>query len=220
MKNVVILIAVSSLLSCFPFVSGNAQENQNHTLNAPRFGVKGGVNFSDLHTKDAEESNWLTGFNLGVFCKLPVSEYFAFQPELYFTTKGAEVTYDNTFVDGTARFVFNYLEVPLLFAVNVNENVNIHVGPYAAFLVSGKATNEANINLFDFEENIDPEDYNKLDAGIAAGVGIDIGAVSLGARYNFGLTRVGKERSFIGTTYVFPDANNGVLNFYISLSLI
>jgi hypothetical protein len=49
--------------------------------------------------------------------------------------------------------------------------------------------------------------------------GIDIGAVSIGARYNVGLTTVGKERSFLGTPYTFPNAKNSVLNFYIALGL-
>lgn len=40
------------------------------------------------------------------------------------------------------------------------------MGPYAAYLISGKAKNESNINLFDFEENLHTDDYNKFDLGI------------------------------------------------------
>lgn len=79
--------------------------------------------------------------------------------------------------------------------------------------------NESNVNLFNFENNLTTEDYNRFEAGIAAGAGIDIGALSLGARYTYGLTKVGKERTFMGTAYTFPDANNGVAIIYVLFSL-
>ena len=161
----------------------------------------------------------LVGFNVGLFSKVPITRHVALQPELYFTTKGAEVTYNNTFVDGVARFKLNYIEFPLLLAVNVTDNFNIHAGPYVAYLVTGKVQNESNVNLFDFEENIDADDFNRFDMGVAVGAGIDFGSLGIGVRYNYGLTTVGKERSFLGTTYTFPDAKNGVLNFYAAISL-
>ena len=184
-----------------------------------RIGIKGGLNLSTLYAENVDDTKMLTGFNLGLFAKLPLSDHFAIQPELYYTTKGAEVKYNNAFVDGTARFNLNYIELPILLVVSITDFVNFHVGPYAAYLISGKAKNESNINLFDFEENLDTDDYNKFDLGIAAGVGLDFKAISLGLRYNHGTTKIGKEETFLGTTYTFPDAKNGVLSLYLSLSL-
>ena len=184
-----------------------------------QFGIKGGVNFSHLYTEDAEDSKGLAGFHAGLFAKVPLASMLAFQPEIYFTTKGSEVTYDNAFVNGIARYKLNYIEVPLLLAINITDNFNIHAGPYVAYLLSGKTTNESNVTLFDFEENLDVNDYNRIDAGLAAGAGLDFKSVSFGARYNYGLTTVGKERTFLGTTYTFPDAVNGVLTFYMAVPL-
>lgn len=209
------MISSATMLMIFTtYTSSFSQET-----NAIRFGVKGGVNFSSLYTEDSENNKMLVGFNIGFFSKMPITGSFSIQPELYYTAKGAEVTYNNSFVEGTARFSLNYLEVPMLLVVNVTDNFNIHAGPYAAYLLSGKVTNESDANLFDFEDIIDAEDYNRLDAGFAAGAAFDIGAISIGARYNYGLTKVGKERTFLGTSYTFPDASNGVLNFYMALSL-
>jgi hypothetical protein len=185
----------------------------------PQFGVRGGINFSDLHTKDAEESKMLTGFNIGIYGKLPISNNFAFQPEFSYTTKGSEVTYNNAFVNGTARFRLNYLEMPFLFVVNITDNFNLHFGPYVSCLVSGKVTNKSNIDIFDFEDIINADDYNRFDVGVAAGAGFDFKAVSFGARYTYGLTIVGKEKTYMGTTYTFPDANNAALSFYVSVPL-
>lgn len=214
MKNTIIFsIAILFLLTTIPFI-GNAQEKMK-----PRIGVKGGVNFSTLYTENSDNSKMLTGFNVGLFAKLPVTKNIALQPEFYYTTKGSEVTYNNLFANGTARFNVNYLEVPLLLMMNITQNFNVHVGPYAGYMVSGKATNKSNVTLFDYENVLNTSDYNRFDAGLAAGVGIDVGALNLGARYSYGLTKVGKERSFFGTTYTFPDASNSVMNFYIGIAL-
>lgn len=214
MRKSIILIIASMLLSLILFMPCNAQ-NTNPT----QFGVKGGVNFSNLYTNDAEKDKMLTGFNVGIFSKLPISGFFAFQPELLFTTKGSEVTYNNTFVNGIARFKLNYIEMPLLLVINVTDNFSLHVGPYAAYLVSGSVKNESSANQFNFEDNINMDDYNRFDLGIAAGASIDFRSVSFGARYTYGLTKVGKEKTFLGTTYTFPDANNGVLSLYAQVPL-
>ena len=42
-----------------------------------------------------------------------------------------------TFVDGTAGFHLNYIEVPLMLVGNITQNFNIYAGPYAAFLING-----------------------------------------------------------------------------------
>lgn len=217
MKKSIFLVAAALLMMSTIYNPCKAQEKQD--TNSAQFGIKGGVNFSTLYTKDAENNKMLPGFNVGLFSKLPITGYIAFQPEIYFTTKGAEVTYNNTFVDGTATYKFNYVEMPLLLVVGIADNFNISFGPYASYLVSGKVVNDANINLFDFEENINADDYNRIDAGITAGAAFDFGSVSVGARYSYGLTKVGREKTYMGTTYTFPDGNNGVLNFYAAIPL-
>jgi hypothetical protein len=185
-----------------------------------RFGIKGGLNYSNLDiSRDATNSNWLIGFNLGIFTKLPFSSFVAIQPELYYTSKGSNVTYKSLFVDGTARFNFNYLELPVLIVLNPISIVNIHFGPYFSYLLNGIVVNTSTTNLFNFENNINADDFSRFDAGGVVGVGIDLGGLSVGARYNFGLTKIGRERSFLGTTYTFPDARNTVLNAYVSISL-
>jgi opacity protein-like surface antigen len=215
MKNKFILSALPMLLSIFFTPSLQAQDSS-----PARFGIKGGVNFSSLYTQDdAENDKIRTGFTIGLFSKMPLNSVLAVQPELNYSTKGSEVTYNNAFVNGTASFNVNYLELPILLVVNLGKNFNVHIGPYAAVLISGKTTNKSNVDLFNFEDNINVDDFNRLDAGFAAGLGIDLGPLSLGARYTYGLLRVGKERDYLGTTYVFPDAVNGVASLYASISL-
>jgi hypothetical protein len=215
MKKSNIILAASFLVFCAVHVPVQAQVNKETV----RIGIKGGVNFSSLYTKDSYSTKMLTGFNLGVFSKLSISPKVAFQPELYYTSKGSEVTYNNSFVNGIARFKLNYIELPVLLAINISKNFNIQFGPYASILINGKVKNESNVNLFDFEDNINSDDFSRFDAGIAVGTGIDFGTIGIGIRYNYGLTTVGKEKTFLGTPYTFPDAKNGVLNFYAAISI-
>jgi len=198
----------------------NAQDNTSSTSNTNdvKFGVKGGVNFSNMYTDDVDDENVLTGFNVGLFAKVPVTSFVSVQPEVNFTTKGSELTYNNAFTQGKAKFRMNYIEVPLLLVVNVTKNLNIHAGPYLAYLIDGKVTNDSDVNSFDFENTINTDDFNRFDAGLAAGLGLDLDALSFGARYNYGLTTIGKERNFNGTNYTFPDGKNSVLSFYVGLS--
>jgi len=214
MKKSLILITASILLVCTMYTPVFAQNT------SPQFGVKGGVNFSNLYTEDSDKDNVMVGYNVGLFSKMPITERFAFQTEIYYSTKGAKVTYNNLFVSGTALFNLNYIEVPLLLVIKLTDNFSIHAGPYAAYLVNGKVKNDSNGTIFDFEDNIKEDDYNRFDAGIEGGISLDFSALSLGARYSYGLTKVGKEKTFLGTTYTFPDANNGVLNLYIAVPLL
>lgn len=196
-----------------------AQEKMGNMRTKAKFGVKGGVNISNLYTKEVNDENSLIGFNLGLFAKLPVNSMFAIQPEIYYTTKGAKNTYNNLFANGSVKYTFNYVEVPILAVINITKNFNIHGGPYVAYWLSGKVKNESNVTLFNFEDDITTDDYNKIDAGFAAGVGVDVGGASVGLRYNYGLTKVGKERTYGTTTYTFPDGKNSVLSLNVCISL-
>ncbi|TDE53420.1 porin family protein [Flavobacterium sp. GT3P67] len=210
MKNSKKLIFASLVITFMTLTNANAQENVS------KFGIKGGVNFSNLYTEDVDDNNMLTGFNVGFFAKLPIANNIALQPEISYTGKGAELVYNNAFVSGTAQFKLDYIEVPLLLVVNVTENFNIHAGPYAAFLVSAKTTNKSDDGSYNFEDNIDTDDFNKFDAGLAGGVGIDLEPISFGIRYNYGLTKIGKEDS--STSFSSPDAKNSVLSFYAAFA--
>jgi len=169
------------------------------------FGVKGGFNMSNFLSDDDEVSdeNMLYGFNAGVYATLPVSDFVAIQPEILFTTRGSELEYNDAFGSQKAKFKLNYIEVPLLVRVNITKNFNLQAGGYASYLVSSKVTGEGTV---DFDEDIDTDDLNKFDAGIVAGVGVDFSPISLGVRYNYGLTTIGKERTVAGETFRAPDA--------------
>jgi long-subunit fatty acid transport protein len=183
---------------------------------APKIGVKGGLSFSNLYVDNIDDDEMLTGFNIGLFAKFPLAEKFAFQTEVYYTNKGAELTYNESFATGSTKFKLDYIEVPLLAVYNVTNNFNIHAGGYVAYMISGKVTNESDPGIFDFESQLNTDDFNRFDAGLAAGIAFDFDPISIGARYYYGLTEVGKEQNYSGFNLTFPDAKNSVLQVYAS----
>jgi hypothetical protein len=210
MKKSKTLICASLVVTLMAFNSTKAQEN------GTKFGIKGGVNFSNLYTDNVDDNNVLTGFNVGLYAKVPLGTNISLQPEISYSGKGAELVYNNALVSGTAQFKLDYIEVPLLLVVNVTKNFNIHAGPYAAYLISGKTTNKSDNGNYNFEDNINTDDFNRFDAGVAGGVGLDFEPVSFGVRYNYGLTKIGKDDSSNGFTS--PDAKNSVLSLYAAFS--
>ncbi len=215
MKNLVKISAVFILVLGFNFKS-QAQVSDDLT---PEFGIKGGVNFSNMYTDDVDDENVLTSFNAGFYSVFPINDFIAIQPELLYSRKGAELVYNNAFADGTAKFKLDYIELPVLLKLNLTENFNVHVGPYAAYLVNAKVTNETENGTFDFEDNYDTNDFQKFDAGISAGVGFNFNPINVGVRYNYGLVPVGKERTFAGQTYTVPDGKNSTLSVYVGFRL-
>lgn len=196
-----------------------AQTNSTTSSNGAEFGVKGGLNFSNLYTDEVDDNNMLTSFNAGLYAKFPITQSVAIQPEFLFSRKGAEFVYDNAFAEGTARFKLNYIEVPVLLRLNITENFNIHVGPYFAYLIDAQVTNETDNGVFDFEENYDNDDFNKFDTGLTAGLGFDFESLGIGFRYNYGLSTVGKEQTVDGVTFTSPDAKNSNFSLYLAVPL-
>ena len=106
-------ILILSLIFSISILKGQSSDE-----NKARFGFKAGLNLSNMYTKDVQDENMILGFNGGLFLKIPVTPNFAFQPELLYTTKGSELTY-NSFVSGKASFSLNYVELPVLAVINL-----------------------------------------------------------------------------------------------------
>lgn len=97
-----------------------------------KFGLKGGVNIASM-PNDLASFDSTTGFAIGAMVNIPLNEYFSIQPELHYTSKGA-----NNVNPFGGKFVLDYLEMPLLFQVTPISFIDIFAGPYFAFLVDSK----------------------------------------------------------------------------------
>jgi hypothetical protein len=214
-----ISVAVSILLlTLFGGVSSTLAQSNNP---GPKFGIKGGLNFSQLYVDqpNVEDENMKMGIHFGVFGKIPVNSFVAVQPEVLYTNMGSKISYggsdfENLFgiEPGEMRFNLNYIQVPIALAVNLGP-LNVHAGPYLSYLLSANVNdwNSSDMSPTEVRE-LDTEDFNRIDYGVVVGVGFDIGNVNVGARYNHGLRQVGQE-GLAGT--LTNDSKNSVGQIYL-----
>jgi hypothetical protein len=192
MKMLKIGIVALLMLAVSPAFS---QQDQNVT----RIGFKGGLNFSNFRVDDIEDNNVKAGLNLGLFAKMPVSPAVAIQPELLYSSKGSKIEYNNVLQgEGEYRFNFNYLELPVLGVFSLGDHFNIQAGPYVSYLTS--------VNIKDMEEDgsiqgakdLNEKNFNRLDYGLTAGIGVDFSGFVAGVRYTYGLNEVADSGNLAG----------------------
>ncbi|MEK6475971.1 porin family protein [Catalinimonas sp. 4WD22] len=193
----------------------------NAQMEDSRIGVKGGLNASNFYREQVGDQNARIGFHVGLFTEIAVSESFSIQPELVLSTKGNRATYgtsdgvlDLVGAEGEVKTNLTYIDIPVLAKVTLGEVVNLHVGPYASYLIGASSSTEG--DLASGSEELNRDNFKTWDYGLAAGLGIDLAAVTIGARYNLGLVNIAKTTAAEG---IFDNSKNSVLQAYIAIGL-
>ncbi len=218
MKNSVkmMCMGIAAIVLGIATISAQEQRAPGEYSLTPKFGVKGGLNLSNLYVNNVKDENLKAGGNIGFYAKVPVTRGFSLQPEIMYSMKGAQENYNNVFGSGKYRFDLDYLEVPFALVFNVVSNFNIHMGPYVAFLLSAKVKDvDQNGNITGVTE-LNKDNFQSVDYGLFGGLGFDVGNVTLGARYNYGLQQIGKDGSLSGN--ITQNSKNSVLNFYVGFA--
>lgn len=195
-----------------------AQEQQTTTESSlsPKFGIKGGINLSNLYVDDVKDENMKVGLNVGFFAKLPLTRGFSIQPELLYSNKGAKETYDNVLGKGEYRFNLDYVELPVLAVINLGKNFNIQGGGYISYLAAVNIKDLDNDGTITNVKDLNAENFNRIDYGLAGGFGVDIQNFTIGARYNYGLREVGKSGSLSGD--LTKNSKNSAINVYLGFA--
>jgi hypothetical protein len=185
----------------------------NNVFGQARAGIKGGLNVSNLYIDDLDDENARYGFNVGLYGQILSSETFAIQPELLFSTKGAKATYSGL-VDQTVKYNLNYLDLPVLAVFKLGESAEIHVGPYASYLLNANISYSG--NLGNGSDEVDKDHLKSFDYGLAGGFGLNFGPIQVGARYNYGLAKIADSDA---AELVIGDSKNSVAQLYVSFNL-
>lgn len=159
------------------------------------FGVKGGLNMANLTGDDVSNTKSRTAFVGGAFGSFSITEIFAIQPELLYAMKGAALDIS----DFDASLNLSYIEIPILFKVNLPTEGKIkpslYAGPSISFLMSAEADSAGTTT--------DIKDFAKsTDYGIIAGGSLGYqmgngGLLFLEARYEVGLTSVAEKGAML-----------------------
>ena len=195
-----------TLLFIFLLFGANAQKF--------RSGIKGGFNFSTLYIDEVEDRQIRPGFHIGVFGQSPLSEAVALQTELLFTTAGNRSIYSTGPFDGEIDFNINYLQLPIMLNFKIADAFEIHVGPYAAYLIGANTSSEGDFGS-SFSE-LDRDNFQNFDFGLASGVGFNLDDLQVGVRYNLGFNEIAKSTT---AKDLMGDSKNVVGQLYIALGL-
>jgi len=167
-------------------------------LPAFSFGIKGGVNYSSLKTKDdLTDQNSIMGYQVGVFSRIGAIGMY-FQPELYLGSKGNEfIRIENTSgssVEAKGKVKFTTLDLPLLLGTKIGPNklnLRFMAGPVVSFIVDENTTfDSAYQGVTDFGN------YKKQTLGAQAGAGVDLGNLTVDLRYEAGLSNVSQSEKY------------------------
>lgn len=211
MKKLFLLIAV--ILLCLNL---NAQSSGTPD-DGIKFGVKAGVNFASITGDDTDNLSSLTGFHVGAVVDIPVSEKFSVQPELLYSTQGAEYS-DSDGYDG--KFKLNYINIPIMAKYYVADGFSIQAGPQIGFNTSAKDEYTGVDPGFNGDSGTDDiKDFVKgTDFGINFGLGYEMQTgLNFSARYCLGLSDINDLPSDIDPGFSYGDIKNHNGVFQISV---
>ncbi len=120
--------------------------NTFNSLNAQvlKFGFKAGANFSDL--KGDLETKTQLGYHFGVVSEIKLLQNLTLQPELLYSTQGAEV---NSSI--IKKIDYSYVTVPALAKLYlISDRLSLDIGPQFSFLIDDNVKNTFKTNSFDF----------------------------------------------------------------------
>ena len=184
-----------------------------------QFGVKGGVNLSNITGDDIGDLDSRTSFHLGLFLEIPISERFSFQPEVLYSGQGFTAIsrgQSNIFdVDDNVEYQLNYIQVPLMAKFYLVKGLHIEAGPQFGFKVNEEIDYKPASDGGDVVINTDDSQIKGFDTNLALGAGykFDNGFL-VSARYTHGLTNIFKDNSLFQNA----DAKNSVWQFGVGFS--
>ena len=168
------VIAVS-----FCYLIGKSQTTHNAQTPHVEFGLKGGLNVSDLHSSNNNLDARFSAFGGGL-AHIHLSKYIAVQPEIVYSSQGIRQDVG----DGDYTLRLNYINVPVLFQYMVGDGFRLETGPQAGLLVGAK------LKTGDITRNV-KSDYTSGDFSWVFGAGyLTHSGLGFDARYNIGINNI------------------------------
>ncbi len=183
-----------------------------------KFGIIGGLNLANFSGDDAEDSKSKTGFAAGGFVTFNLSEKFAIQPEVLYSTKGSKYESSDLGFQVKATTSLNYIDIPVLGVFSPVNNIKFFAGPSINIFLNGKSEAEMpgveaempGVIELKFSEDIKTKDVKSPEFGLVVGGAFSSGQLGIGARYSIGLTNQPKNSDV--------DLKNRVIQFMAGFS--
>lgn len=160
------------------------------------FGVKAGLNLS---TWSHDDASLRPGFHAGGFATVQFSRMFAVQPEVMYSMEGAvwegklDVS-DFSLANAKVTSTVHKLNVPVMLQFTPISMLTIEAGPQFGFNLAVShhiKSNIAGIVETESDVDVDKENYNMFEMGIAAGLKLNLTRnMAIGARYVYGISPI------------------------------
>jgi hypothetical protein len=186
MKKSIILFLTLTTMAGFSF----AQTSDNSS-SKPHFGIKGGLNFSNVYDTEGEEfkADGKFGLVAGAFFDIPFGDLLGFHPEILYSQKGFRAS--GTILGSTYKFqrTLNFIDVPLMLAVKPSPRLTLLVGPQYSFLVSQKDEYETQFISDEQIEEFENDNIRKNTLCFLAGADLNFNQMVLGGRVGWDITK-------------------------------
>lgn len=163
----------------------NAQENVSDSRSKLSYGIKAGLNLSnvyDIKSEDFDADSKL-GFVTGVFVTIPIGKYLGFHPEILFSQKGYKAS--GTYL-GMMDYEFtqtsNFIDLPLLISFKPSEMFTVVAGPQYSYLIKQKDEFTSGDFTDQQEEDFENDNLRKNTLCLLGGFDINLNQIVLGAR--------------------------------------
>ena len=160
------------------------------------FGVKAGLNLS---TWSYDDASLRPGFHAGGFATVQFSRMFAVQPEVMYSMEGATWegkldVLDFSLANAEVTSTVHKLNVPVMLQFTPISMLTIEAGPQFGFNLAVSHHIKSNIAVIGETEkdvDVDKENYNTFEMGIAAGLKLNLTRnMAIGARYVYGISPI------------------------------
>ncbi len=175
-------------------------------------GIRGSLNLSNLYVDDVDDENMKPGFAVGFYFRKNVADVISIQPEINYSLKGSQINYNSVLGNGKYRFNLSYIEIPVLANFHIGESLYFSAGPYIAALIAAKVKDVDGDGSVNSVRELDRDDFNTFDYGVAGGVGFDFSGGTAGVRYNYGLNEVAPSNDGL------ENGKNSVIQFFIGFA--
>ena len=183
------------------------------------YGVQAGVNIANWQGDALNSLNKVvdltngfistksrTGFNIGGYASIPLSEKISFEPGVMYSQKGYAMQGDLKIdalkflgVNASAKVESHYIDVPLVLKAEVAKGLSIYAGPQISYLAKTNLhinTSVLGISLYNKKLDL-TDNFNRVDLGLAGGVGYAFGnGLNIKAGYDYGLSKLDKNDNF------------------------
>ncbi len=166
-------------------LKSNAQSSDKTSTSNLHFGVRVGVNVSNLVMDDNTSTTGAkAGLNAAVILEIPIVPVFSIQPEVQFSQKGFKRTGSFLSAPYEYKLTSNFIEIPVLAKFRPSKNFGIFLGPQYSFLVSTQTSFKVNNAAYETLVKQDVDNFRKNILGGVVGVEASTGPLFFDLRYS------------------------------------